>query len=210
MNRFLRTIILLIIVAIAAIFLLRQYNPFTNFKNPFAEEPVTIDPSPVIIRQIKEIAQLMTVETYDEIVMDSARVPKTQIPVIAPFGVFSVPGINKIVLIIKGRTLAGLDLKELQPEDIQPFKKDSITIQLPRAKILEVIVNPSDVETFIEKGEWSPEAVTILKKNAQIKMVRNALEQNVLPKAEEKAITLVADLLRNSGFKKVTVTVKHR
>ena len=58
-----------------------------------------------------------------------------------------IPEKRTLVLIVKGKVIAGIDLKTLTEKDLY-VKDDSVSITLPAAKILEVITNPSDIETF--------------------------------------------------------------
>jgi hypothetical protein len=71
--------------------------------------------------------------------------------------------------------------------------------------VLEVIMNPTDVETFSEKGKWTQEAVAALEAKAREQILSNATAQGVLRRADEKARNLVEQLFLNAGFRKVTV-----
>lgn len=207
MARRLSLVLLLVTILLAAIFLLQRYTTLPSLKDLFSEQPVTIDQSPLLVKQIKEMAQLMTIEFYDEVVVDSS---KNGVRLLSPGGgLFPIPplmlpGSASLVLVVKGRVLAGIDLQQVREQNIQTFK-DSIFIQLPQAQILDVIINPSGVETFAEKGNWTPKEVTAVKLKARQKMITDAHEQNVLQRANEKAKSVVENLLRSSGFEKVTV-----
>jgi hypothetical protein len=77
---------------------------------------------------------------------------------------------------------------------------------LPHAKILQTIVNPSGFETFAEKGDWSEAAVTALKIKISNEINHRAIQQNVLVKADERCKNIMEVFMRNTGFKKVSVT----
>lgn len=203
MLRSLRSGILVFLAFAAAVWLLQQSGRIPSFTNPFAAKPITIDRTPILIKNIRSIAQLMTIEYYDEVVVDSIHNSGKLIP-LPPF-VF--PFKASLVLIVKGRLLAGLDLQKL---DSSHFigNKDSIAIQLPRAKVLEVIVNPTDIETFSEEGKWTQAAVTALTTKARTKILHNAYNQGVLFRANEKARSLVEQLMINAGYKKVVITTQ--
>ena len=62
---------------------------------------------------------------------------------------------------------------------------DSLFIAIPPAKVLEVIVNPSDVETFVEKGSWSQQETNELVRIASQHIQDNAVKHKLLEKAEK-------------------------
>jgi hypothetical protein len=76
---------------------------------------------------------------------------------------------------------------------------------LPKAQIIDAIVNPSDFETFVERGNWSEAEVRLVKMKAYRKMVEHALQQNILQKADAKAKAIMEDFLGNLNFRHVEV-----
>jgi hypothetical protein len=84
-------------------------------------------------------------------------------------------------------------------------KDDSVSIKLPPAKILDVITNPSDIETFIETGTWSEEEVRAVKNAARRQLLEEAGRQQLLQKATNRSRAIIEQFLRTSGFRKVTV-----
>jgi hypothetical protein len=200
MYRAFRNILMLVVVALLVLWLVGRTEIIPPFKNPFAAKPVVIDRTPLLVKNIKDIAQLMTIEYHDEVVVDSTRNNARILP-LPPF-IFSSNA--SLVLIVKGRLMAGLDLQRLDSSHFSG-NIDSISIQLPRAKLLDVIVNPTDVETFLERGTWNSEAFAALKQKAAAQIIRNATAQGVLLRADEKARNLVIQLMLNAGYKKVTV-----
>lgn len=203
MLRILRNIFFIALLFAAAGWLLRRTGAIPEWRNPFAAKPVVIDNTPLLVQNIKSIAQLMTIEYFDEVVVDSTRSTVRMLP-LPPF-VFPEKAV--LVLIVKGRLLAGLDLRQLNKSSFSG-NTDSVVIELPRAKILEAIVNPTDVETFSERGTWNGNAVAALKQKAIAQMLRNAAAQGVLQRANEKARNLVQQLMLNAGYKKVSVTTR--
>ena len=200
MYRVFRNILIFVVAVTIVWWLLGKTDFVPQFKNPFAAKPVLIDETPLLVKNIKAIAQLMTIEYHDEVVVDSTR-SNTRILPLPPF-IFTSGA--SLVLIVKGKLMAGLDLQRLDSSYFSG-NKDSVSVQLPRAKLLEVIVNPTDVETFSEKGTWNSEAFAALKQKAAAQIIRNATAQGVLHRADEKARNLVIQLMLNAGYKKVTV-----
>ncbi|MEO7264096.1 MAG: DUF4230 domain-containing protein [Ferruginibacter sp.] len=160
-------------------------------KNIFSSKPVTIDETPILIKEIRSLGQLITASFYDEVVVDS-----TIKNYIGPIPTAS----SQLVIIARGKVLAGIDLKTLEDRAVT-VRKDSVWMQLPPAKILDVIINPGDYETFEETGNWSPESVTSLKLNAKTIITARASNKNILDKANSKAKSVIEDFLHAAGFK---------
>lgn len=185
-------------------FVLVRLNILPSIGEWFREKPVTIDSTPVMVREVKNIAQLMTVAAYDEVVMDTAKTVTASVPSL--FG--NVKGESKaqLVLIGRGRVIAGVDLQKLKEEDIY-IKADSVSIQLPPAEVLEAIANPSDFEIFSEDGEWPPAEVSMIKIRTKEKMVQRSVQQGLLQKAGSKAVSIMENFLRSAGFKRIHVRI---
>ena len=211
MRKIVRRYLLIAVIAVVAILLLLKTNWFDSLKNIFKAQPVVIDNTPILIKEINELAQLCTITAYDEVVVDSTVIhPKSAVEMILPdFSKFSgLPVTDKrIVLIGKGQITAGVDLKKLQPQHFF-IHEDSIALKLPSPEILDAIINPSGFETFDEMGEWSSEAVNAVKVKARNKMIERALQQKILEKAGQRSVTLMENFLRSAGFKKVTVAIE--
>jgi hypothetical protein len=154
------------------------------------------------------MAQLCTITVFDEVVADSAVINMKSaadmlLPDLSGFANLPVTG-KRIVIIGKGRVVAGVDLKKLNERSIS-VEGDSVSLTLPAAEITDLIMNPSDFEVFSETGEWSSEAVTAVKVNARNKMMERALERGILSKANTRSIVLLENFLRGLGFKKVRI-----
>lgn len=193
----------------AAVYLLWRHTPlFTPLKNLLKPAPVAVDESPLLVTQVKSMAQLMTVEAYNEVVVDSTRYPFGLSAGVAkrlPVSPLKFLGAAQLVLIVKGKVIVGTDLQTLDTADIR-VRGDSLFIRLPRAAVLDVITNPSDVEVFSEQGTWSEAATTALKMQARAEMVQQAMAQGALQQADARARQLVYELFKNTRYKNVVVT----
>ncbi|HEV8081516.1 MAG TPA: DUF4230 domain-containing protein [Chitinophagaceae bacterium] len=197
----LKKYLIIFAIILVAIFFLQKIKWLPSFGNLFKSKPVTIDNTPILIKEINNLAQLITITSFDEIVIDSAK-RSERLP-----GTFLPPPDAKIVLIAKGKVMAGVDLKKLRDEDIR-VKKDSIRIMFPPVQILNTILNPSDFETFDETGSWSSEEVTQIKVRMREKIVQRAVAQNLLPKAAERCKIIMENFLRNAGAKNIEITFR--
>lgn len=212
MMRFkLKNILLLVAVLVAGVWLFIRLAGLPSLVNIFAAKPVVIDKTPIIIKSIKGIAQLVTVTAYDEVVVDSLVYYRSAaylnaFKVLSPMAM--LPSIQKqLVIIGKGKVLAGTNLQKLDSTHIR-VSSDTIWLQLPQAEILQAIINPSDFETFEERGVWSYDEVTAVKIKARQKLIDRAVKQNILPRANAKAKSTIETLLTNAGYKVVKVWVQ--
>jgi len=201
MTRTIKKYLVIVAILLGILFLLRKIDWLPPFGNFFRSEPLTIDNTPILIKEINNLAQLITITSFDEVVMDSIKKSKK-----LPGTIFPVPA-SKIVLIAKGQVMAGVDLKKLNNEDVM-IKNDSISILFPPAQILNTILNPSDFETFDETGVWSSEEVNQVKVRIREKIIQRALEQNLLFKASERCKIIMENFLRNIGFTRIQITFK--
>ncbi len=186
----------------------KQWMP--SIGNIFKAQPVVIDDTPILIREINELAQLCTISAYSEVVADSVSVVKKTVaesllPDLSGFSGLPVTG-KRIVVIGKGRVVAGTDLKKIRVEDIFVMG-DSIALRLPPAEILDAIMNPTDFEVFSELGQWSPAAVTAVKVKARNKMIVQALHQQILERANSRSQLLLENFLHSIGYNKVKVEI---
>jgi hypothetical protein len=199
MRAFTKYITILLALVIFVILLLKT-KMLPGFSDIFKPKPVLIDNTPVLIKEIRELTQLITVTSFDEVVVDSVK-ESTDI-LHALTGISLKP--DKIVIVARGSVQAGTNLKYLTENDIH-VEEDSITVDLPPAEILEVIVNPSGFSTFSETGVWSPGAVNLVKSKARRVMEYRAVQKNILQMAENRSRLLMENFLRSVGFKKVTI-----
>jgi hypothetical protein len=211
MRRRLREIIVFALVVAAGLWLLKKFKVVPSLNDIFSSKPVVIDETPILIKEIKSIAQLVTMTAYDEVVVDSIIVTGVSSVVnsinrLSPVPMF--PSIEtRLVIIARGKVLAGTDLKTLQKENFT-IKEDTVTLRLPRAIIFDAIVNPSDFEVFEEKGKWTDQGVTAVKMKARQKIIERALQKNILGKANDKAKLVMENFLRSSGYKVVNVVMQ--
>lgn len=196
----------MIIAGILAFYLLMQANILPNLKDVFRSKPVLIENTPVLIKEIREMTQLISVTSYDEVVVDSSK--SSSMDILKSLTGVSInplsPPMDRIVIIAKGSVQAGTNLRFLSPSDIY-VEGDSVAIRLPQAEILEVIVNPSGFSTFTETGVWSPDAVNLVKAKAKKIMQQRAVGKNILVMAEQRGRLLMENFLRAAGFRKVAV-----
>ncbi len=199
----------LILVALVAItfFILQRVKLLPSFSDWFKEKPILIDNTPLVITQIKTIALLNTASLYKEMVIDSVSLQKADLPAVFYPLTFSTEPVSykkELVLIVKGKATAGINLKNL-PDSNVFVQDDSVSLKLPRPAITDFFINPSDTETFYELGKWTGEEVTAVKAIARRRLQEEAARQNLLEKAADKARSVLESFLRSSGFTKINI-----
>ncbi|CAN5375377.1 hypothetical protein BH20BAC1_BH20BAC1_26670 [soil metagenome] len=189
------------------IFIFRKTDILPSFKDIFRSRPVLIEETPVVIKEIKSLAQLITITYADEIVMTQTK-KGNGLPSLVTTGpgVIMVPATDKLVIIGRGKAIAGIDLKSVGEKDIH-VEGDSISLRLPPAQILNTIINPSGYEIFIEQGKWEESQIIRLKQLIKKELFQRAIDQNVLKLSETRAINIFENLLLNMGYQKVYVFI---
>lgn len=154
-----------------------------------------IEDTPVIIQQVKNIAQMFTQTFYDEYVYDT--------------GVIRTPLFNankRLIFIAKGEVISGFDLSELSEKSI--IRRDkSIVVKLPPARILDVVINPSGFETFIEEGVITFEESKKFHEDARRIFDRNAREKGILKNSAEQGRQMLEKFFRLLGFESVDIII---
>jgi hypothetical protein len=203
MIRYLLRFLLLLAMAIIAWWLLAKIDILPSFRDILKSQPVRIAETPLKVEQVRELSELSTYVSIDEVVVDSIR--PAQNPLGKLFSNPLGPQQDQLVLVVRGQVKAGVDASALTEADIVRTG-DSLSIRLPRATITDVIVNPSGTETFVETGTWNSEAYGALVRKAGEKMRYRAMSEGILAKADARARRIMENLARQSGFTRVSVT----
>jgi Protein of unknown function (DUF4230) len=197
--------ILYIAILVIAYRVLSHLNILPSFSSIFKPKQVLIDDTPILVEEIKKISQLVTITVLDEVVVQQEKTNTKYLN--NPDAIIPLPyqSTGKLVLIGRGKVMAGIDFKKLSGKDCY-IKGDSVSIQLPTAEILTAIMNPSDFETFSETGNWTPEDVTAVKLNAREKLINRAMQQDILGKAGIKSRQAAEKFLRLLGFTRINIS----
>lgn len=180
----------------------------------FKPAPLKLENTPLVLAGIKGLATLQTAKLYAEVVVDSTAIGKTNVSVrvltnlVMPYPLFDpIPTQKRLVLIAKGWVVAGVDLQKMQEKDIFA-EKDSVSITLPAAEIIEIIMNPTDIEVFDETGRWDANAIQQVQLKAKNTLLQKATEKNLLQTANQKAIQSIGSFLSGAGFRAITINGK--
>jgi len=202
--KWIRRALIFILLLLIVGWLFTTYKVLPSLTNIFKPKPVLIENTPIVVKQIQAIAQLVTISAYEELVADTTVIDtkSINIPLLPPIQLSTLP--RKLVIIGKSTTNIGIDMQQLRNNDISGTK-DSIHIILPAAQILDVIINPSDVEVFIEEGTWDNTAVTKLKSKIRYLAVADAMSRGLLAQSERKAVDVLTNFFKAAGYNKVVI-----
>ncbi len=200
MKKILATVQIILLLAVVVML----YNPLAkigllpSLASIFHIQPPRIDETPVIIQQVKNIAQMFTQTFYDEYVYDT--------------GVIRTPLLSsnkRLIFIAKGEVISGFDLSELSEKSI--IRRDkSIVVTLPPARILDVVINPSGFETFIEEGEITFEESKKFHEHARLIFEHNARNKGILKNSSEQGRQMLEKFLRLLGFETVDIIIPEK
>jgi hypothetical protein len=178
------------------------YHYFTKTESDFG-----IDDTPLKVEMIRAIAEISTVSYKDEVVQDSVEYYETEKEQISgnfyklsdpEFWKYGLRASNikrRLTLIVKGEVRVGFNFKNNKIDIAQ--NEDTIWFNLPKAKILDVLISPSGTEVFLENGAWSDGARRSLENKAIDQLKRNAEELKLKEKARESMDRLLRKLIPN-------------
>lgn len=186
-------------------FILGRLDILPEIDDLFTKKHLKIDETPILVKEIRGLAEMATVTSFDEVVVDSVFADPAGILLRSITGIGD--GYNSLVLVVSGKVVAGTDLSALTDSSFYVFK-DSVRLTLPGAKVLQVTVNPSDVSTFKEEGKWTTDAFEKVKIKAREKMRDRAMQQGIIGRADKRSVAIMERFLSQAGFKKVKILLK--
>ena len=152
---------------------------------------------PTVVRQIQQLQRLETVRyTMDKIISgehDNAYLPKF------------LAG-DRLLLIVHGEVIGGVDLTKLQPSDIAVHGR-SVSAHLPPPEILVTRLDNSKTRVYSrDTGLFSspdPNLESEVRQEAERQIQEAALADGILKTAGQNARTTLTSLLQGLGFTEV-------
>jgi uncharacterized protein DUF4230 len=149
---------------------------------------------PTVVRQIQQLQRLETVSfSMDKIISgehDSPYLPKFLVS-------------DRLLLVVHGEVIAGVDLGQLQPQDVS-LQGKSISIRVPKAQILVINIDNSKTRVYSrDTGLFSspdPNLETEVRQEAERQLQAAALQGDILKTAGDNARSTLSALLRGLGF----------
>ncbi len=198
----------IMLASIAGIAFLRSGSQFMEgVKLAITPKPAedTVDVRTVVVEQVREVSELTTAIFTMEAVVPAQSDRK--------LGEFTV-GKTNLLYVAYGEVRAGVDLEALETADVTTSETGDteITLTLPSPTILDtkIDVDRSNVydynRGFLNLGpDRGVELTAMAQKEAKVKIVAAACEQNILNQANDRAELVVGQLLRSAGFDNVVI-----
>ncbi len=157
----------------------------------------TIIPDPVTyINEIRALARLETIQYSVSQVMTGEQNQ----------GTFGFALGTKILVVVHGTVIAGIDMEKLQPGDMR-MDGGVLYVRLPPAEILSVALDQSKTEAYtIQEGAFAdvqPSLVIDTIQGGSDKILSVALEDGILSQAETNAEAYLIKFFNALGFKNV-------
>lgn len=179
---------------VAILFLsLMGFLLFRACKDKPEPEDLVLEDTPLHIESIRKIAEVATISFKDEVVADTVEYFKdgedkflgklNKISNLDFKHAILLTNIKRrLTLIVKGEAKIGFDLtdKNYRIE----HNKDTIWFHFPKAKILDVNINPTQTEVFQENGVWHDYARKQLMQKVNVKIRANVEQAQLFMKAE--------------------------
>ena len=156
--------------------------------------------SSAIVSQIQRLNQLVVVKyTLQQVIeMEQSR---------------PLYGNEKLLLLVQGKVLGGVDLSRLTPQDVRVDRdKKSVTVSLPSPRVLEAFLDEKETRVWDKVSWWTPWVAPDpdLQKEARLlaldKVKGAAREMGILADAQHNAETSIRGLLTALGFETVEFT----
>lgn len=200
-------LIVFLVVATAAVFMvittLRGVQSVTQpvgdlFRDLVVEATPVILPNPVLV--VQEINSLARLETSSYSVQDILQIERNQDLLFGAFG-------ETLLFVAYGEVIAGVDLSQMQPEDLQVVSPTSVIVHLPDSEIFfsrldneKSYVANRDVGIFTNAD---PQLETLIRQEAEAQMLEAALGEGILEMADAEAEAFMRNFLQGLGFEEI-------
>ena len=163
----------------------------------------TFDTSvPVVVEKMQRLSRLETVVYSLDTVVEGQR----STPILP-----DALGGDRILLVVHGQSIAGIDLAQLKPEDVRIDDGGrGIHVTLPPSQLFSTALDEQHTRVYerttglLVAADQNLESETRAK--AQDQLQQAALQDGILDAARKNARATIATLLYSLGFQKVDVT----
>ncbi len=159
---------------------------------------ISVD-QPTVVRQVRSLQRLDTVSYTMDKIIGGERAN----PILPAF----LAG-DKLLLVVHGEVIAGVDLSKLQPGDVTVTGR-SVSIHLPHAEIFTTRLDSAKTRVYSrETGLFStpdPNLESEVRQEAERQLQAAALEDGLLKTASSNAGQTLSTLLSGLGFETVHI-----
>jgi hypothetical protein len=173
---------------------------WNEFAAKITGRSLAIDTSlPTVVNKIQRLQRLETVVYNMDKVVEGSRENEYLPDFIAG---------DKLLLVVHGQTVAGIDLSHLQPSDIQVHDR-AIHVHLPQPEIFTTTLDNAKTRVYSrETGLFvaaDPNLETEVRAKAQQDLQQSALADGILNTAHKNASATLTTMLLGLGFEQVQV-----
>jgi hypothetical protein len=165
----------------------------------------TFDTSvPAVVQRIQRLNRLETVVYSIDTVVEGSKSSAVLPDLLAG---------DRILLVVHGQSIAGIDLAQLKPEDVHIINKDggqSIRVTLPPSQLFLTSIDNQHTRVYVRSTGLlvpaDPNLETDTRAKAEQQLQASALTDGILDTASKNARATITTLLYGLGFKQVDVT----
>jgi len=165
--------------------------------------PLNIVSAPMVVDRVQRLNRLETV-VYS---LDTVVEGNESSPVLPD----ALAG-DKILMIVNGQTVAGVDMSKLKPEDVQITESSagrSIRLTLPPSQLFTTAIDEAKSSVYARDTglfvKADPNLETQVRTKAQAQLQQAALTDGILDAAAKNARATVSSMLQGLGFVNVDV-----
>jgi hypothetical protein len=197
---------LLLGAAALALFLRHATSGFMgHIADRIAGRSTTFDTSvPAVVQRIQRLNRLETVVYSMDTIVEGSKSSAVLPDLLAG---------DRILLVVHGQAIAGIDLANLKPEDIQITEKNGVRdihVMLPASQLFATTLDNQHTRVYARSTgilvpvDQNLESETRAKAEQQLQ--QTALSDGILDAARKNARATVTTLLYSLGFQKVDVS----
>ena len=163
----------------------------------------TFDTSvPAVVQRIQRLNRLETVVYSIDTVVEGSKSSAVLPDLLAG---------DRILLVVHGQSIAGIDLSLLKPEDVRITNNgESIHVTLPASQLFLTTLDNQHTKVYMRSTgvlvPADPNLETDTRAKAEQQLQASALSDGILDTASKNARATVTTLLYGLGFREVTVT----
>ena len=196
----------LILGAAAVVVFLRQATTgvMSRVASAITGRTTTFDTSvPAVVQKIQRLSRLETVVYSIDTVVEGSKSSAVLPDLLAG---------DRILLVVHGQSIAGIDLAQLKPEDVKITGKDggqSIRVTLPPSQLFITTLDNQHTRVYMRSTGVLVPADPNLESDTRVKAEKqlqaSALSDGILDTASKNARATVTTLLYGLGFHDVVV-----
>lgn len=197
---------LLLGAAVLALFLRHATTGFLgHVADRIAGRRTTFDTSvPAVVRRIQHLSRLETVVYSMDTIVEGSKSSAVLPDLLAG---------DRILLVVHGQAIAGIDLAALKPEDVRITENNGareIHVSLPTSQLFATTLDNQHTRVYLRStgilipADQNLESETRAKAEQQLQ--QTALSDGILDAARKNARATVTTLLYSLGFQHVDVT----